>query len=461
MKRDSEFEIPDELPVLPLREFVVFPYMVLPLFLSRESSIAAVEDALAGDRLLVLVAQRNPELEEPGADDLHRVGTVAMVMRTLRLPDGRVKVLLQGLSKARDRVLRRERARALGVRVSAGSGLGARLVRRDRGRDAQRAHPGRGAASAQEPAARGALDHGQRARARAARGPGRLEPAAAPRRGPGDPRDRRPPGPAAPGRRPAVAASSRSRRSRRRSSRRPRRRCPGASASTSCASSSAPSRASSARWTRASRRSPSTATRSRRPAFPPEAHEEALRQLRRFERMHPDGPEAQVVRTYLEWMIELPWARESPDRLDLARARQILDEDHAHLAGIKDRILEFLGVRKLRHDSRGPDPLLRRAARRRQDLARPLDRARHGARVRARLARRHARRGGDPRPPAHLRRRAARAHPPGHEAGGHAQSGLHARRARQDRRATSAAIPRRRCSRCSTPSRTRASATTT
>ena len=90
MKRDSEFEIPDELPVLPLREFVVFPYMVLPLFLTRESSIAAVEDALAADRLLVLVAQRNPELEEPGPDDLHRVGTVAMVMRTLRLPDGRV-----------------------------------------------------------------------------------------------------------------------------------------------------------------------------------------------------------------------------------------------------------------------------------------------------------------------------------------------------------------------------------
>ena len=70
MKRDSEFEIPDELPVLPLREFVVFPYMVLPLFVTRERSIAAVEDALAGDRLLLLVAQRNPEIEEPGPDDL-------------------------------------------------------------------------------------------------------------------------------------------------------------------------------------------------------------------------------------------------------------------------------------------------------------------------------------------------------------------------------------------------------
>ena len=89
------------MPVLPLREFVVFPYMVLPLFVARERSIAAVEDALAGDRLLLLCAQRNAELDEPAPDDLHRVGTIAMVMRILRLADGRVKVLVQGLGKAR------------------------------------------------------------------------------------------------------------------------------------------------------------------------------------------------------------------------------------------------------------------------------------------------------------------------------------------------------------------------
>jgi ATP-dependent Lon protease len=70
--------------------------------------------------------------------------------------------------------------------------------------------------------------------------------------------------------------------------------------------------------------------------------------------MHPDGPEAHVVRTYLDWMVELPWAQESPDRLDLANAKAILDRDHAHLLGIKDRILEHLGVRKLRADSKGP-----------------------------------------------------------------------------------------------------------
>jgi ATP-dependent Lon protease len=88
--------------------------------------------------------------------------------------------------------------------------------------------------------------------------------------------------------------------------------------------------------------------------MPEQALAEAVRQVKRLERMHPDGPEAHVLRSYLDWMVELPWSNESPDCLDLANAKAILDEDHAHLSGIKDRILEYLGVRKLRNDSRGP-----------------------------------------------------------------------------------------------------------
>jgi ATP-dependent Lon protease len=76
--------LPEELPVLALREFVVFPYMVLPLLVARERSIAAVESALEGDRLVLLVAQRNPETLDPDPDDLYQVGTVAMVMRSQR-----------------------------------------------------------------------------------------------------------------------------------------------------------------------------------------------------------------------------------------------------------------------------------------------------------------------------------------------------------------------------------------
>ena len=96
----TSFAIPDELPVLPLRDMVVFPYMVLPLFVARERSIAAIEDALAGDRLLMVVAQRDGSIDAPEPDDLFQVGTVVMVMRILRMADGRVKVLVQGMAKA-------------------------------------------------------------------------------------------------------------------------------------------------------------------------------------------------------------------------------------------------------------------------------------------------------------------------------------------------------------------------
>ncbi|MFP6639020.1 MAG: endopeptidase La, partial [Myxococcota bacterium] len=88
--------------------------------------------------------------------------------------------------------------------------------------------------------------------------------------------------------------------------------------------------------------------------MPSKNYEESLRQLGRLERMHPDGPEAQVVRNYLDWMVALPWDRSSPDRLEISEARAMLDADHAHLDRVKDRILEFLSVRKLRADSRGP-----------------------------------------------------------------------------------------------------------
>ncbi len=101
-------QLPDEYPVLALREFVVFPYMVLPLFISRERSIAAVDEAMEGNRLVLLVAQRNPETVEPDPDDLYQVGTIAMVLRSMRMADGRLKILVQGLGKARiDSVIER------------------------------------------------------------------------------------------------------------------------------------------------------------------------------------------------------------------------------------------------------------------------------------------------------------------------------------------------------------------
>jgi ATP-dependent Lon protease len=346
-------ELPDELPLLPLREFVVFPTMVVPLFVGRERSLAALEDALAGDRLLCLVAQRDPDVEAPGPEGLHRVGTVAMVMRTLRLADGRVKALVQGLSRVDVRsFVEHEPAPWVRVRPSLlepepeWSVECEAMVRALRGRveellplknlppevlsvTSQVREPGR-LADLVASHLRLPLSDAQEILET-------LDPLARLRRVDGCVRRE-------------LDVTS-------------------VQAEIQTQAKDEMSRSQREHFLREQLRaiqselgesdSRSDETEDYRikieeAAMPAEANGEALRQLRRLERMHPDGPEAQVVRGFLDWLVDLPWQKSSPDVLDLTRAREILDADHAHLAGIKDRILEFLGVRKLRADSRGP-----------------------------------------------------------------------------------------------------------
>jgi len=348
-------QLPDEFPVLALREFVVFPYMVLPLIVSRERSIAAVEDAIARDRLVLLVAQRDSGTADPDPDDLHRVGTVAMVMRSMRLADGRLKVLVQGLRKAGiDSVI--EHPESTWVRATP-------LEADDEGADDWTVEGE-------------ALVRSVRARVEELLPLKNLPPEVlsitANVQSPGRLAD-------------LVASNLRLRLEEAqevleiRDSLARLRRVDALlkrelDASTAQAELQSPM--------------PDEVNNDHREAFlreqlraiqnelgevdpraeefdeyrmkvdeatlPEDTLEEALRQLRRLERMHPDGPEAQVVRNYLDWIVELPWSRTSPDQLDLVRARSILDKDHAHLSIVKNRILEFLGVRKLREDSRGP-----------------------------------------------------------------------------------------------------------
>ena len=133
--------------------------------------------------------------------------------------------------------------------------------------------------------------------------------------------------------------------------------------------------------------------------------------------MQQQSAEYNVTRTYLEWLADLPWSKTTNDKLEPADVRRCLDEDHFGLEKVKKRIVEYMAVRKLRADKKGPILLLHRAARRRQDVARSLDRALDGPPLPPHRARRRARRGRDPRSPPHLRRRAAGPHHPGPEEG--------------------------------------------
>src|ERR1041384_7906064 len=97
----KQVEIPETLPMLPVRDIVVFPYMIIPLFVGRDSSIRSVEEALSrSDRLILLASQKDISDEHPSPDGIYKTGTVAMIMRMRKLPDGRIKILTQGLCKA-------------------------------------------------------------------------------------------------------------------------------------------------------------------------------------------------------------------------------------------------------------------------------------------------------------------------------------------------------------------------
>src|SRR5918998_4775194 len=101
MRSDEPLDLPERLPVLPLRDVVVFPHVVIPLLVGRPASLAAVESALAADRLILLVAQRVADVQDPAAADLYRVGVVARVLQVNRLPSGTTRVLVEGVSRAR------------------------------------------------------------------------------------------------------------------------------------------------------------------------------------------------------------------------------------------------------------------------------------------------------------------------------------------------------------------------
>ena len=88
------------LPVLPLRDVVVYPHMVIPLFVGRERSILALDAAMQDDKQILLVAQKSAETDDPGIDDMYRVGTIATILQLLKLPDGTVKVLVEGGERA-------------------------------------------------------------------------------------------------------------------------------------------------------------------------------------------------------------------------------------------------------------------------------------------------------------------------------------------------------------------------
>jgi ATP-dependent Lon protease len=357
MKKDLETEIlnlPDTLPLIPVRDVVVFPYMVLPLFISREKSIKSLEGALSKDRLVFLVAQKNLSVEDPSPKDLYRVGTVALVMRMLKLPDGKIKVLVQGLSKASMKEVLRTKPHLL-VKVEIMKDpfiteitLETEALMRSIREQLERIVSYGKLVSPDLMFILDSVDD-----------PGRLADLVASNLDLTvekaqeileiiDPIDRLKALNEVLGKELQVLtmqakiqsqAKDEISKSQREYFLREQMRAIRSELG------EVDERAEEIKQLR---------KKIKQAKMTNEAQKEAYKELDRLEQMHPDAADASIVRTYLDWLVELPWSRSTVDRLDLLKAKKVLDEDHYNLEKVKDRILEFLSVRKLKKKMKGP-----------------------------------------------------------------------------------------------------------
>ena len=351
---EETIKVPEVLPLLPVRDVVVFPYMILPLFVSREMSIGAVDAALSRDRLIMLSAQQNVSDDNPSPRDIYSVGTVAMIMRMLKLPDGRVKILVQGLSKAR--ILDFEqRTPIFQVRVetipeqpAVGEELEIEALTRTVKEELEQvANYGKVLSSDVMMIVDTVTEPGRLADLVASNMNVKISEAQAILEM-DDPLDRlravhevlqREAELLDVQQRIQSQAKEEISKSQReyflREQMRAIRDELGDSDSLQNEVEEFGALIGKAR-------------------MPKDVEVEARKQLVRLETMHADSAEANVIRTYLDWMVHIPWKKRSKDKLDIAAATEILDEDHYGLDKVKDRILEFLSVHKLKKKMRGP-----------------------------------------------------------------------------------------------------------
>ncbi|MFW5734870.1 MAG: LON peptidase substrate-binding domain-containing protein, partial [Oceanidesulfovibrio sp.] len=350
----TTMEIPDEMPVLPVRDIVVFNYMILPLFVGREKSVAAVDAALNSNRFITILTQRDEDVDEPGPDDLYEIGTVAMIMRMLKMPDGRLKVLVQGVSRAMVKEYTstephlQARVETIGEPEIEDLSLEQIALMRAAKEQSEKILTLRGISPSDIMAVLNNVDD-----------PGRLADLIASnlRLSPQEAQ--------------AILEE-----------RDPMRRLSLVNdqlvRELELATMQAKIQSSAKEGMDKAQkdfflREQMKAIRKElgeegaeteefeqlqealdKAGLPKEVKKEADKQLKRLTSMHPDSSEATVVRTYLDWLIELPWKKTSRDRLDIKKANEILDEDHYDLQKVKDRILEYLSVRKLNPKMKGP-----------------------------------------------------------------------------------------------------------
>ncbi len=345
-----ERSLPPGLPVLPLKETVIFPDTLAPLAIGQERSIKLINDVLGGERLLAMVPSRDPEIEQPGPDDLYEYGVAGTVARMMKVPDGTLRILVQGGQRVR-----------IADFVATEPYLVARI---EDAPDVIEPSPELDAiarnlqvtftqiieqvpylpeeltvavANLQDPVELGWMIAGA-LRIPAEEKQELLE---------------------------ELGVAKRLRRLLEILTRESELISLGTRIQSQIQSEM--DQAQREYFLRQQLKAiqeelgetdeqaaETNELRERIEAaeLPEEVRKAADRELQRFERLPPQAAEHGVIRTYLEWIVDLPWSQSTPDHIDLKKARRQLDKDHYDIDRVKDRILEFLAVRKLKPDAR-------------------------------------------------------------------------------------------------------------
>jgi ATP-dependent Lon protease len=344
--------LPDALPVLPLRDTVPFPETLAPLAVGQERSIHLIDDVLGANRMLVMVASKDPEKEEPGPNDLYGVGVVGAVARMVKIPDGTLRILVQGMQRVRVGPFVTEQPYMVAridempdvAEPSAELEALSRNVQRTFSEIVEQIpylpeELQMAVANIEDPGTLGHLiagalrigveekqklleevDVAKRLRHLSSILARELEVVQL-------------------GSQIQTQVQSEIEKGQREFFLRQQLKA------IQDELGEEDEQLAEANELR---------EKIEEAELPEHALKAAERELSRLEKLPPAAAEHGVIRTYLEWLTELPWAKETEDNLDLAHAREVLDADHYDLEKIKDRILEYLAVRKLNPESPGP-----------------------------------------------------------------------------------------------------------
>lgn len=354
----DNIEFKDELPLLPIRDIVVYPFMILPLFVGRESSIQAVEHALnKSDRLILLASQKDISAEHPRADEIYDLGTIAMVMRMRKLPDGRIKILVQGLNKARivdfkqespyfvtklekvedtppcddiiaTNALMRNIREQLEKVITLGKVLSPDILTvlediQEPGRLADLVASNLNLHVAEAQMILETFDPIERLHKINDILSRELE---------------------------ILAMQAKIKNNAKEEINKNQKEYFLREQIKAIKSELGKEEENSDDDEFEEMKKKLIAAQ-----MPPQVEKESLKQLARLEKMHPDSSESSIIRTYLEWMGDFPWSKSSEKEINLDEALKILNEDHFDLFKVKERILEYLAVSQLKgKDMKGP-----------------------------------------------------------------------------------------------------------